>query len=305
MVLINYAKLLKNISVRGIYYGAYEAKYKKDNKEYSPIWNLNDFEILQQWTNSANIFLNTGNALPLAKILTDKKYLLLKEGLEKFSKMILVNRGQDIYNGSVVLELKNEINSIIATEENKLEVLSPILNKIKNEFDLYQNDSPLNGFLAVKWTINNGLIQQSATLLEESITTFIMCDIGEMEFISNTHKRSKVSAAIAIGTTASFQYTIIPVLNENSSPLEKDSFEKSHEYLQWEERVIPIVRTLPYKKKLKSFLLKIKEMRNDINHAGFRNDPKDYDNFREKIIERYNELKVVLSNIGKMNLPDL
>ena len=46
-------------------------------------------------------------------------------------------------------------------------------------------------------------------------------------------------------------------------------------------------------------------MRNDINHAGFRNDPKDYDNFREKIIERYNELKVVLSNIGKMNLPDL
>src|SRR5699024_4490556 len=40
MVLINYAKLLKEITVSGIFYGNWEARYTEKNKEYSPIWNL-------------------------------------------------------------------------------------------------------------------------------------------------------------------------------------------------------------------------------------------------------------------------
>ena len=59
VVFLNYAKLLKNVKVQGIYYGNFEARYKFGDKEFSPIWNLESFVALQDRTNAANIFLKT------------------------------------------------------------------------------------------------------------------------------------------------------------------------------------------------------------------------------------------------------
>jgi len=205
MVLINYAKLLKNVTVGGIYYGAYEAKRKINDVEYAPIWDLKSFVDLQDWTNSANIFLKTGNAMELATLIKDERDNQLKENLTQFSKQLLVNRGLDIYEGKVTIELKNQLQNIENIDPTSA-ALTPILKKIKNEFNHYQKDSAINGFLAVRWCIQNGLIQQAATLLEEFITTFVMTEIGEYNSITNQEKRTTIGAVLAIGKDKPFSY---------------------------------------------------------------------------------------------------
>ncbi len=311
MVLINYAKLLKDISVSGIYYGAYDARYKLDGKEYSPIWNLKDFQLLQDWTNTANIFLKTGNAMPLAEMIEDENGQEIKNGLKLFSKQILVNRGMSIFSGKDAINLrellKRRQNRIENAVDNKtiIEVpLTPILEKIKDEFDLYESNHPINGFLAVHWAIRNGLIQQGTTMLEESVTSFVMNDIGQGEYISDASKRMSSSAALTVGENVPFNYTNVKELCENEKEEKQKAIAIAN--LKWEIEFVPVIRNLPYKKKLGECVNSIKQsIRNDINHAGFRKDARGYDELEVSLKKRYREIKKILKDIGKMDLPEL
>lgn len=303
MVLINYAKLLKNITVKGIYYGNWEARYESGDKVFSPIWDLKDFDLLQEWTNNANIFIKTGNAMPLASLIPNNNHSEIKEGLENFSKFILVNRGMDILKGETMLNLKNALNNY--EEEKQNSPLNPIITKIIHEFDNYEEDNPMNGFLAARWAIKNGLIQQAATLMEEAVTTFVLYEIGQKEHVTDFSKRMKTSAAIVIGSNKEFQHTNPDSINPN----EKDSENKlktAQENLVWEKEFIPAIRNLPYKKKLASILSGIKNsIRNDINHAGYREKPQSFDELVESTSKRYNELRKLLLLIKKVELPEI
>ena len=301
MVLINYAKLLKNIHVKGIYYGAFEAKYSKNDFWYSPVWNLIEFEELQNWTNSANIFLKTGNAIELAFLIEDSEFNSLKENLLTFSQQLLVNRGPDIYEGTTAISLKENLQAI--ETNSTIPALTPILRKIKNEFNDYSKESATNGFLAVRWCINNGLIQQAATLLEEFIVTFVMCEINQVNYLKNIKKRETISAALKIGTEQPFEYFEIPKLSDK---ITEEYQNMCKEILSWQELVVPIVRMLTYKKKVGVLLFEIsKTVRNDINHAGFREDAKQFDGFESSIKKRYNETKKLIKQIKQIDLPEL
>ncbi|MGX7689974.1 TIGR02221 family CRISPR-associated protein [Flectobacillus roseus] len=302
MVLINYAKLLKNVTVSGIFYGAYEAKKRFNDIEYAPIWNLKPFVDLQDWTNSANIFLKTGNAIELTTLIQDERYTLLKENLSQFSKQLLVNRGLDIFSGDIAMQLNEQLHNIEHVQ-TPLPALTPILTKIKNEFSSFQKDSAINGFLAVRWCIQNGLIQQAATLLEEFITTFVMTEIGEYDSIKNIKKRETISAALKIGTGEPFKYIEIPEL---SNKVTEEYQNICKEILSWQVNVVPIIRNLTYKKKIGVLLFEIsKTIRNDINHGGFRDDAKSFDGFESSIKKRYNETRKLIKQIKQIDLPDL
>lgn len=306
MVLINYAKLLKNISISGIYYGAYDARYTSKEKEFTPIWDLIAFERLQEWTNKTNIFIETGNAIPLSNLINEDQYKPLKEGLDSFSKYILVNRGMNIIQGTEIIMLRNTLKDIEFNEQTKKSALPPILERIRDKFDGYQENSPYNGFLACKWAIENGLIQQAATLLEESITTFVLFEINEEKFINDTNRRSKVSAAITISEKIKFNYTIVPEKkNEETQEQEEKRF-LYEEYFNWEKQIIPKINSLSYRKKLQNSVNSIKNsIRNDINHAGFREKPRSYEELKSSLRKRYNEVKEIIEQNKDIKLPEL
>ncbi len=302
MVLINYAKLLKNITVKGIFYGAYEAKRKINDVEYAPIWDLKSFADLQDWTNSANIFLKTGNAIELATLIKNERYTLLKENLSQFSKQLLVNRGLDIFSGDIAIQLREQLHNIEHLQ-TPLPALTPILTKIKNEFSSYQKDSAINGFLAVRWCIQNGLIQQAATLLEEFIITFVMVEIGEINSLKDSDKRTTISGALCIGDISTFKYENIEELSDKVT-IEKQ--EQQQIFLNWQKVIIHTISELHYKKKIKQLLSDLKNsVRNDINHGGFRNDSKSFDIFESSIKKRYNETKKLIKQIKQIDLPEL
>lgn len=300
MVLINYAKLLKNISVKGIYYGNWEARYISNGKMFSPIWNLTDFTRLQEWTNAAQMFLKTGNGLELADLLEKRA---LKDSLEQFSKFILVNRGVNIYKGDAVLTLKKELGRVLRSEvEAKNKPLLPILEKVEHEFKNYKKDDVLNGFYAVTWSIKNGLIQQATTMLEESITTFILSEIGEIDKIQDPDIRQSASSALVVKKTP-FRYREVPNKDDG---IEERVREKAQRILNWEKVHVPKIQDLEYRDALSKIVEKIKtELRNDINHAGFRKDPKSYKQLKGMLKDYYRELQAYFKDNRIIVLPDL
>ena len=289
LVLINYAKLLLDIKVAGIYYGAFDAKMNIDGVEVAPIWDLTDFAKLQDWTNNASLFLNAGNAEALTQQITSHPYQPLKKYLKAFSEFTLGNRGLDIYDGQTILKLRNELQSDIEPEDPAFAALKPILNKINEEFNAYRLKSSINGFLAVKWCIQNGLIQQAFTLLEEFITTFLMEELEYGEYISDSKKRTTISAALTIGKGTEFKYDE-----------ENDSVKK------WQQEAVEKINGYENKKKLGKIANKIKKSaRDDISHAGFRANPRTFDEFKTSAIKRYKEVRNLLKKIKGIELPEL
>ncbi|MDY0223496.1 MAG: TM1812 family CRISPR-associated protein [Desulfobacterium sp.] len=72
MTLIGYSRLLKNISVSGIYYGAFEvlgnytsASEIPEEKRIAPIFDLTSFEQIIEWTQATQSFVKNGAAKDL------------------------------------------------------------------------------------------------------------------------------------------------------------------------------------------------------------------------------------------------
>ncbi len=274
MVLINYAKLLRNISVKGIYYGNWEASYTKGEKSFSPIWNLIDFQQLQEWTNAAQLFIKAGNANDLSKMMAARN-IIGHEEIKRFSQEILSNRGISLTNGTSALAIKN----ILIDGENKEihPVVKPIFKLIENHFSDYQENSVLNGLYAVKWCIDHDLIQQGYTLMSEFLPTYVLNFIGEA--YDDKDARATVNGFLAInGKIKNF------IFQENIR--EKQTL------------ILNKALRIPYFKKLCERNRSINSQnRDDINHGGFRENPKDYKTFKGELTDKYENLKDVVFKI--------
>jgi CRISPR-associated Csx2 family protein len=121
MVILPYAQVLKDITVKGIYYGAfevlgplYEAKKLSPKQRRAPIFNLTPFSALLDWTLAIDRFLGAGDAAPvhkLAKCYWQPKLLQgkdlcadrvrkLADNLAAFSKNLGTCRCRDIFSSS-------------------------------------------------------------------------------------------------------------------------------------------------------------------------------------------------------------
>lgn len=284
IVLLNYAKFLKNIRVCGIYYGAFDARELIEGKTWSPIWDLKSFSVIQDWTNAASLFLKTGNGLELSELVDENKYQILKESIRRFSKEILVNRGPDILKGETSTNIKEGLKVLDFSEKDPLKI---ILDKVKHHFDQYESNSIKNGLNAVKWCIDNGLIQQGATILEEFITTYALITIGKEDFLQDINVRSIVSSALSVGSeNYKYRYEVLGSSEQNCSKTN----DSAPDMKGVEKEIVPLVFSLENYKGLKRLVNELKKsIRDDINHAGFRSDPRNYDELRESLNKRYKQ----------------
>lgn len=183
MVLINYAKFLNNIKFRKILYGSFEAGDKTSTK----IWDLTNFSILQDWTNGANEIINFANADKISQMTNKKLNTILRQakGADKtasvsnnFAKnikiladLISTNRCKDILEGRIFKNISNNLSEI---DNVFISPLEPIFEKLKIPLLNFKEDENIvNAFSAVNWCINNNLVQQGFTILQETITTFV------------------------------------------------------------------------------------------------------------------------------------
>lgn len=194
MSLLNYLKTIKDIEVKGIYYGAFEKLgrvpevLKLDEKDrMAPIINLLTFSELQDWTLATNSFIRYGKTDQLKNIAETPILELARyfEGQEKdfnhlrdifnmlntFSNLIETNRGPDLRRFKFQ-DLKSKIDRIILSKNIYIPAYQANLKSIKNRIAEFDENDPLNFLRIVKWARDNGMLQQAITQLKEGITTY-------------------------------------------------------------------------------------------------------------------------------------
>lgn len=287
VVLVNYAKLLKNVKVKAIFYGNYEARDKESN--IAPIMDLLPLSVLQDWTLAASDYLRYGQVEKLFELSESSLLPILRntetrtkdaEKLRSFVKTLkemveerTTCRGYAIVGSKNVRKLK-----CTASEIQKVTIvqLRPIFEKIKqslNDFDAKEN--VLNCIKAAKWCCANKLYQQATTMLEEGLGTFLCCHY-QLDYRKMAN-RDAIFGCISIKT----QNKDIEENKANKELVEKILADDS----VWGNKAFVTI------------LQKILELRNDYNHAGFKKNPFTAEKVIKIIEKLLDGIEEVLSEI--------
>lgn len=271
IVLLQYLKVIKNIKIANILYGAFEAK---DDNNITPVFELKSFIELLEWTNAAREFLDNGNMKYFKNMLSKiHKYSHLHE-LEKPAQQLL-NVGKDLDKLTDAFDIirLNEIfsttsvfilrlNGLLTDIENhpKTKPFKVLLEKIVNQFSPIsaadKNLFSANGFDAQKaiinWYIETNKYQKAITLAREYIISKYMVEIHAFDETSLLNKESRYEAEEELGKLLALLRNGTKIKNRNGN--------------------------------YANIWTKITEARNDINHAGMRSKPKHSSKLIKSII---------------------
>lgn len=284
LVLGNYSKLLKNVVVKSITYGNYEARDKNTNE--APLIDLLALSNLQDWTSASASFLKNGNLSMLKSLCqqnlnpilgkakgSDQNALALKDYMVALDKVVgdmNTCRGINILSGENFAELlrcSEQLKEVI------IEPVKPVIERLKYSFQHFTPSQNIkNGYAAAKWCFDNQLYQQSLTILHETIVSHV-CE-SEGFHVTERQERDIVNKSFT-------------VYNENIIREKWDCKEEQTE-------VIEKLLNNELLKSLASTFVVTTTLRNDYNHAGMRKSPAKQNRFQMKLKER---LDIILSMI--------
>lgn len=293
LVLSNYSKFLKNISVKSITYGNYEARENGN----APIVDLLPLTALQDWTYAAGQFLESGNVQRLQYLSNEELKPILREAQGKDVDAINLKtfistlgeviderqtcRGMNIIKSDNFRKLKRVSDKI---ETTRIEPLNPIFDKIKQSMVSFdENENVKNGFSAAVWCYQNGLLQQAATILQEFVISFICLRNGIQ--IDDDKKRDWVTSAFSI-----------KIKNISEQDWRVDDNLELAEIKRSGIKQILNDELFADSDFVKSFN-KLSEVRNDYNHSGMRMKYSKPKKIKDEIGECINVFGVKLFNI--------
>lgn len=290
VVMINYLQMVKNVSFIGLYYGAIESlgriqdiALKNINERNAPIIDLSSFVYLLQFSNGVYNFIEYGDAKEISKyalnivkpILKEtqgkdeisQKIKQIAEGLKIITQNFAYCRGKDIIKFNYkklyhdIQKLKEHFNGKVLP----LKPLQPLLDNILQKLDLFKEfDDVINakkGIVAAHWCLQHNLIQQSITILQESLIT-LLCIKFKLDY-ENLNCRELVGSAF----------------HEINSQKRGKVINKS------ESKEIEPLLSDPLIQSLSDTYNKLSQIRNDINHANFRKDTKKSEDIYKEIQE--------------------
>jgi len=260
LVLCNYAKFLKNVSIAHISYGNFEAK--NPETKITPIVDLLPLAALQDWTYAAADYLQNGYAKSLQKLGPENSFI---------DKLYLLTKERQTCRGLSIWE-KTTVNDFLkAEDETTNNLIKGLFEKIREEEQSLQSSYSNSCFAAAHWCVSNGLYQQAITLLQEGIVSAVC------EEYNTTYAAEK------------------PLRIENDKRrdlVNKAFYTKDLDRLKWkvEAEDIPTIEKLHLcsmlqDKELITIFKELSDIRNDYNHAGFRETPLD----SQKIIDKVKE----------------
>ena len=300
IVVLNYAKIMKKASLKGIYYGAMEslgslseARKLPLEKRIVPVMDLSAFDQLMEWSVAADRFLGAGDASQISRISgrsaraelaqakeSDRSSLhtirKLAESFEKFTKTLSTCRGRDI--STVAERLKQNLSDCKRLSFNKPHMagLKTILGKIEDQINRFPGHFIRDGIQASRWCLEHNLIQQSYTILQETLITCFVYGIGEDPENYRNKNRSLASQAIAI-------------FKENL-PYEKWKKEATENKIVI-EKFINFCKSRP---ELIKTYINLTGYRNDFNHAGYNEHSRPADKFSKDMPEFLDTIETAL-----------
>ena len=123
LTILNYARVLKKITIAGIYYGAYEVMNEETG--ITPIFNLSRYNEILEWTSAAEAFVNAGDGKQIKKVYDRKN-----KDLDKRKKIIQCEKlSEECKTTSVE---KSEIEEKLLQEQKDMQKIANVINGIVN-----------------------------------------------------------------------------------------------------------------------------------------------------------------------------
>ena len=296
MVILNYAKVIKDVSLNGLYYGAMESlgDYRSVekmplDKRIIPIIDLTSFDYLMEWSIGIDQFLKSGNASLVSKLAEKSARTILSrtkgkdrsqhiirrlaENLEAFTKTLSTCRGLDISDRVVRLKITLDECKKVKLNDSLNKPLKPLLEKINKQMETFPENLYKDGIQAARWCLEHNLIQQSYTILQETLISHFLKSIDENPFNFQSKNRKLVNQAVYIFFDKSPDKT-----DKNRSSEEQKIINKLLNYYSLNKSIVETHRNLS-------------QFRNDINHCGFNENPARISTLTNKLNEFINQIE--------------
>lgn len=272
VIVLNYAKVLKKVSLQGIFYGAFEALGAPPRVKEMPMENrrvrILDFTSLDQlmdWTVATDRFLATGDAT-MAGTLARKgvKGILRERGradtaaqainhlglaMENFSTMISTCRGPEIVStASRLCECLGQTQGLDLPHPFR-----PLFDLLQQRMTAFMGNPMLDGLAAARWCLDHNLIQQGYTILEEIIFSHVIEAVGgDQRRLKDREMASRAFSILSRKRTG-----------------DKDRMEAAEDLT---EKMVGFIENHDGLKSFCGRLELLRGRRNDLNHAGFKGE---------------------------------
>jgi CRISPR-associated Csx2 family protein len=296
VVLLNYAKVLKNVRIGGIYYGAFEklgsiAKVREMPvaQRDAPILDLAALDSLMEWTIGIDRFTKAGDPEMIHRLSMDSVKPLLDQSkgkdqaaqairslanrLKAFSQAHATCRGLDI--SQVAIDLQQSV--VAAKRTDILPLLKPLLAQIEEVAANYRGHTLSDGLAAARWCLEHNLVQQGFTILQEAIVSHFSETVGVD--VKDIEKREVVSQAFAI----------------LSKKITEDSSSWKTEARKDENFTRKVIQHIEKIEGISKFFDKIRIRRNDLLHAGSRENALTV----SKVDRFYDELDQLIAAVAQ------
>lgn len=277
MLVVHLARVVREIRIRGIYYGNYVERVNG----VAPILNLTNFVDMQDWITNVYAFVKSGRAESLSKWVKEKKDMMARKNQSSPPPRVIVaerlaNKWNQLAENLQTcrgLEISRSAKEALAAlQQVREEEAYPAFNPLYALFDgvegrlkkMAAGDHIEESLETVQWCLKHGLIQQAYTFLRETvITTFCLTEGYDYR---NKDEREELNELIR---------DTIKVIQGRSS---LDNFQEEQQN---------VMRRLMEHAELLMAFQRISDLRNDINHAGYRENYSKSDKFLEGLKRDY------------------
>lgn len=213
----SYLRVARNVTIKGIYYGAWEARkpqpppdnpFSSSPTDHSPVFDLTPFVKLLDWTTATDQFIKTGDAESLSELIqsTDSKQGLndLALSLNKIALGLNTLRPLSVMEESA--NLSRKIRAAESEIQSDVPQLIPLLKRIEKDYSQFSLALPridlsrtnrtrlTNQLRMVEWYEKRGRWVHALSLARESIVSLVCFLLSKNALSEND--REKVEGLI-------------------------------------------------------------------------------------------------------------
>lgn len=260
----SYLRVARNVQLRGVYYGAYEAREPRSEPslptDQAPVFDLTPFVSLLEWTAATDLFLKTGSARDLAVLLPEGPAPAreLAQGLDRIAHGLHLLRPTEVMRESAMLPERLRAASAIVAEQAP--PFAGLLHRLEAGYGAFGVAEPLAQprealqaqLRMIRWYRDRGQIVHALSLAREWLPS-LLCHHFGLDPLDGKSRRD-MEVLLAGGTVKS-----------GTKVMEQSAFVE-----RWNE--------VPSGDRLRRLWCggeaNLANLRNDVLHASFRRNPK-------------------------------
>jgi len=284
LISVSYLRIVKEVKIAGLLYGAYEAKNETTNE--TPTFDLLPIVSLLDWTTATDQFIKTGNGENLAKLLTGigSETDCLANNIQAIAQGLQVLRPKDVMREASVLSE----NIKLATQQisQKVPPFASLLKRVETDYGKFALANPEDytsqaqevlwkELEMIKWYEEKGQIVQAVSLAREWLPS-LLCFKFALDPMDTTN-REQMESLLGLGGKLKNKETGVKKESEEWLSLPKELTDKLKQLWHGESINLP-------------------NLRNDVLHAGFRKNSKTASMITVKIKEIIRELDYIAEN---------